>query len=259
MSYTRTLVCQICGKEFTQKRSHQRFCSAKCHGEYRRQQASTGNRPYNHTSTKKICSICGKEYWEYASRVKKTCSRKCSASLMRGESNPKYKSKIKKVCKNCGKKIEVIPCQKNRKNFCSKECWVEWYRKENHPCYIDGRTLVYCGKFNYRFRESVRRLFGYRCVLCNAKEPSYRKLSVHHVYYNKKACCQSEGETGDLYYIIDGKKFFVEGNPNKFAPLCQRCHSKTNHNRTYWATCLESLINSKYSGISYKQKMIEKE
>jgi hypothetical protein len=74
----------------------------------------------------------------------------------------------------------------------------------------------YCVKFNNAFKEYIRAKFGYTCFLCpTTQAENGRKLSVHHVNYNKNCAC-------------DGDKTC------QFVPLCVRCHSKTNGNRAYW-------------------------
>ena len=69
----------------------------------------------------------------------------------------------------------------------------------------------YCKLFNNRFKEIIRERYHRKCYLCNKTQK--RKLSVHHVNYNKNCLCQKTCE---------------------FVPLCQSCHAKTNHNRSYY-------------------------
>lgn len=90
----------------------------------------------------------------------------------------------------------------------------------------------YCPKFNNKFKESIRDMFGRCCFLCNISESEQMvsqkergkqecKLSVHHVSYDKTCLCE------------DVKCAFV--------PLCHSCHTKTGINRSYW----EELITHK--------------
>lgn len=73
----------------------------------------------------------------------------------------------------------------------------------------------YCIKFDEEYKSYVRNLFGNECFLCSKTEPDNgRKLSVHHVNYNKDCGCD---ETKCLC-----------------VPLCIRCHVKTNTNRDFW-------------------------
>lgn len=70
----------------------------------------------------------------------------------------------------------------------------------------------YCKLFNETFKELIRNRFHRECYLCSKLEGK-RKLSVHHVNYDKNCLCGSSCE---------------------FVPLCQSCHCKTNHNRQTW-------------------------
>jgi hypothetical protein len=86
----------------------------------------------------------------------------------------------------------------------------------------------YCEKFNADLKERVRAFFGYRCVECGAPQNG-KKLDVHHVWYNKKACC--------------------DDTPRSLVALCHKCHTKTTRgDRTYWSNHLQEIINTQYDG-----------
>ena len=94
-----------------------------------------------------------------------------------------------------------------------------WYGNVRYP--DEKQFLPYCEKFNRDLKERVRAYWGYMCVECGALQTSVA-LSVHHIHYNKKACC--------------------DGSPRDLVPLCRSCHSATNHNRDYWERHLTDLI-----------------
>lgn len=71
----------------------------------------------------------------------------------------------------------------------------------------------YCIKFNKEFKERVRNKFGRKCFSCDEPENG-RKLSVHHIDYNKNSIC-------------NGKEW-------AFIPLCTKHHAETNSNRWHW-------------------------
>jgi len=72
----------------------------------------------------------------------------------------------------------------------------------------------YCNLFNEKFREKIRDRFYRKCFLCNKSEINNgKRLSVHHVNYNKNCLC---------------------GSVCEFVPLCMKCHAKTNGSRQYW-------------------------
>lgn len=73
----------------------------------------------------------------------------------------------------------------------------------------------YCTKFNNALKEEIRDKFGRKCFLCpKTEEDEGRKLSVHHVDYNKEQGCN-----GVRWLLV---------------PLCRSCNTKVNHNRDYW-------------------------
>lgn len=95
----------------------------------------------------------------------------------------------------------------------------------------------YCPKFNNEFKERVRAFFGHTCQLCgHVWQEGEVKLSVHHVNYNKKACCEQS--------VIP-----------LFVPVCSgKCHAKTNHRREFYETYFTELIMTKYNGQCYLPK-----
>jgi hypothetical protein len=106
---------------------------------------------------------------------------------------------------------------------------------ENNPMYIDGSSFEpYCPRFNNDLRRRVRAFFKDTCQLCgHVKRPGEKNMAVHHVNYNKEACCNN-------------------GVKPLFVTLCSDgCHVKTNHDRDYWEICFTQLINGKYNGKCY--------
>jgi hypothetical protein len=211
MTYTRKQICKQCKKEFVPCRTNQKFCSRKCYGQYREIIAKENDRPYNRVSKQKICPICRKSFWEYPSRIKNTCSRKCSAKLISGDGNPNFKPKIKVPCLFCGKEMDVLPCLIHRKHFCDKECQYEWRSKnirgEKVHNWKGGKGFgKYCPKFNFPFKERVRIFFKRKCFVCGCEEISERH-HVHHIHFNPKACC--------------------DNSQREFVILCRSCHANT--------------------------------
>ena len=103
---------------------------------------------------------------------------------------------------------------------------------KNNPMYIGSENKEYCYKFDPNLRERVRAWFNYTCFECGT--PQYvlkEQLGVHHVDYNKNACC-------------DGKVV-------KMIPLCRDCHGKTSaknwrdHFEKYYSWLLEQYYGGK--------------
>jgi len=107
---------------------------------------------------------------------------------------------------------------------------------ENNPGWRGGISFEpYCQKFNNELKERVRSYFENRCILCGTHEDDLNsKLCVHHVEYNKRACCDEL--------------------PVHFATLCRSCHGKTNKERGRWEAMLHRVIDEIYNGRSYYTK-----
>jgi len=82
-------------------------------------------------------------------------------------------------------------------------------------------TLQYCEKFNKEFKERVRAFWNYQCFECGTPQNG-KALSVHHIHYDKKMCCN--------------------GSPQDVIPLCPSCHTKTNVSRDYWEQYFTGLL-----------------
>ncbi|WP_048191062.1 helix-turn-helix domain-containing protein [Methanobacterium sp. SMA-27] len=104
---------------------------------------------------------------------------------------------------------------------------------ENHSNWKGGISFApYCPKFNEEFRERVRNFWNRQCGICEFPEKDgLRRLSVHHVNYEKMVCC--------------------DNTPPLFIPLCPSCHSKTNNHRITWENYLTSYIMTWFDGNSY--------
>jgi hypothetical protein len=108
--------------------------------------------------------------------------------------------------------------------------------KEQNPNWKGGVSFEpYCPKFTNAFKERVRAYFGYQCLGCgHTWQQEEKKLSVHHVNFNKKTCCDNS------------IPFFV--------PLCSTCHNKTQKNRMFWQYWFTEMINHLYGGKCYFSK-----
>ncbi len=225
--------CAGCGKKFDIppcRLKEKNYCSFKCYTTHRNSKIVS------------FCVICGKMIETFPSMIRhrgagKYCSRACR--------NKGHIKKIKVRCQICGKDFYTIPGQvkRGRGKFCSIECRTKNrsinYKGEKASAWRGGVSFEpYCPKFNVEFRSRVRAFFNYRCVVCGlTEEENGKHLSVHHINYNKKACC--------------------DNSPKLFAALCHSCHSKTNHNRDEWNRYLNDLIISEYGGRCYYPNRVE--
>lgn len=92
---------------------------------------------------------------------------------------------------------------------------------EKHPNWNGGASFKpYCYKFNDELKEKIRERDNRTCQLCGAKENG-RKLSVHHVHYDKIDC-----------------------EPDLIS-LCGKCSSKVNFNRDYYENLFMQILKAK--------------
>ena len=160
-------------------------------------------------------------------------TRKKISKATSGSNNPRY-----------GKKVTPEQRQKQSetmKLFYQKHPEVLIVQSENRLGELSSNWRggisfePYCPKFNQDLKERVRAFFDNTCITCGkTTKENGKALSVHHVEYDKSACC--------------------DGKPVHFAAMCHRCHSKTNFDRERWEAMMHRIIDEIYNGRSYYTK-----
>lgn len=172
------------------------------------------------------CFVCHKTFGIHRKRIKKNkgrfyCSRTCWSN-----------QKIIKYCNTCGKEIIKRKSELAEiADFCSRECRnifvkiTPWNTGERNPMWLGGTSKEpYTLEFNEEFKALVRARDNYCCLICNKHEIELpRRLSIHHIDYNKKNTLIQNG-----------------------ASLCLSCHAKTNINRKHWIKFFQSLLTERY-------------
>jgi len=166
----------------------------------------------------------------------KTFSKQTRANMSKAARGKKlseeHKRKISESCKivlsttEMRKKLRDAQLGRRHSEETKKKIG-EAQQGDKHHSWKGGVSFEpYCPKFNEAFKESIREKFGRVCFLCpTTEEENGRKLSIHHVQYEKNCLCD------------DIKCEFV--------PLCDSCHGKTNHNREHWEVLiLEKLAST---------------
>lgn len=181
----------------------------------------------------KNCKVCNKDFVTYPSKINigrgVYCSRECCLSLTAIKKGQRLSiaTEIKKGDKlalgikkesswNSGTKGI---CKSNKTSFKPGEhvSPETEYKKgmpmHLHPRWEGGKSFeAYPLGWNNTFREQIRYRDGYQCQVCGKPEiEEGRKLSVHHINYDKK----------DLSLA-------------NLITLCISCHTRTNSNREYW-------------------------
>lgn len=245
-------ICEYCGKAFEKAKSKvvrakHHFCSQKCHYEWIKKSGiyRSKNSPW-WNSVELQCEYCGKTFYRKRSRLKSKhhfCSIKCQAKWRKetgeitGKNNSRW-NRVEVTCDNCRKKFFAERWKNEYKyHFCSRKCKNEWMRGENAPNWQGGISFgQYCVKFNEELKEKVREKYGRRCFLCGKTEKeNKRKLSVHHVDYDKGRGC-------------NGKRWLL-------VPLCMVCHTKTNVNRDYWEPIIRAKMRKRK--LSHSQTILD--
>jgi len=110
------------------------------------------------------------------------------------------------------------------------------YCLDKNPAWLGGKSyLPYTPDWNEIFKEKIRERDNRCCVICNkSQEQEHKKLSVHHVDYDKK-----------------------NSFPQNCVALCNVCHITTNINRNAWKLFFQSLLKERYNyEYSEDQKII---
>src|SRR3990167_7883641 len=105
---------------------------------------------------------------------------------------------------------------------------IPWNRGKRDP----SLNYPYSIDFDFKLKEVVRARDYIICQLCNRK--SKRKLSVHHIDYNKQ-----------------------NSNEKNLISLCQSCHAKTNDNRSFWRRYFQEIVQFRYilkEGLELKKR-----
>jgi len=148
--------------------------------------------------------------------------------------------KDNRKCLSCGTDFHVKQSQidSGKGKYCSRICYMrvrsEWMKDRSYnPAYRTDFKLhknpnwkgglsfePYALGWNKTYREQIRYRDGYRCLICGVSEvENGRKLSIHHIDYNKKSI-----------------------EPKNLITVCVRCHSKTNYQREFWKKHLKEVM-----------------
>jgi hypothetical protein len=164
-------------------------------------------------------------------------------AIVKAHNNPLWRSKQKQGCIDRSKDILY---------YISRFKYI-WYGSVK---YYDDE-LLYCEKWNSDLRNRIRMRYDHKSVLSGKTkiDNKNRELCCHHVYYQKKSCCEWDEDNGAFYAYIDGYKYYIKGDPNKFVTLTNSEHAMVNHNRLKWVKFFEDIIETKYNGKSYIHNM----
>lgn len=164
-----------------------------------------------------FCIYCGQEItwqtWYYGNKACKSCSAKI-------QFNKKHC-----YCVDCDKEIR---CDNRRCRKCMGKIYSIERKEKGNPNWQNGISFeLYTQEFNNELKEKIRQRDNYTCQLCGKTQKQEsktrnRKLSVHHIDYDKENCDKSNLIT-----------------------LCSSCNSKVNRNRDYWFAYFTYIMENK--------------
>lgn len=146
---------------------------------------------------------------------------------MMGENNPAWVEDVVLICAVCGEEFPLKPWEAKTRKICSQTCAGKLQSKrqvgENNPSWHGGTgNFPYAFEFNEEFKTLIRERDDNTCQLCDrTQEEEHRKLSVHHIYYDR--------ENSNM-------------DPERFITLCNICNNKVNSDRENWTEFFESKL-----------------
>jgi len=221
-------IAQNCDKSYFRSKEHRKFQSKLM---IRRLQNPKNHPLYidGRSLGRCICKKCGIKISQTSVYNKSLC-KTCSGLSRRGKNAHNYVEKIKKKCLFCHSEFQVAPSSISRK-FCNNKCLSEYkktyYKGKKNPNWHGGiSSLPYSFAFNSDLKDYIRQRDNYVCQKCGLHQVKNikthnRRLSVHHVDYNKQNCKE-----------------------NNLVSLCTVCHGKTNNNRDYWFAYFKYILEN---------------
>jgi len=182
----------------------------------------------------KKCLICKQEFrvcsWN---KDRKFCSHQCYWKFSSIHPYPHAFKKGHSLIGKPFKKGHKVPlewkenlskCYKGKRHSPKTEFKKGEHRnvKENNPMWNNGSSFEpYSPDWTKSLKKFIRKTDKYTCQYCGkTEEEEKRRLSVHHIDYNKKNCVSSNLIT-----------------------LCNRCNIRVNQNRAFWTTYFQAMVS----------------
>lgn len=227
--------CFFCGKKFQRevwlaKRFPHNFCCKECRNQWKsikfRGKANPmyGRSGHESPTYKRVeyqCHYCGKKFLAWPCLKRKFCSTNCNVKWLqqkKGRLNHKWKDKIKCFCYMCGREVYLIPSRVKEKNFCSRNCQLEYLHEsisgENNYYWKGGYDPYYGPNWGRQRRKALAR-DNYKCRICGS---THRRLIAHHI----------------IPFREFGREKYEEANRlNNLISLCESHHLEYEKNVTY--------------------------
>lgn len=128
-------------------------------------------------------------------------------------------------CMSCSQRGKILT-EEHKKKICSNLKHEFGVKNAN---WRGGKSFEeYSFLFNEQLKDRIRIRDNYKCQLCKIPELEFnRKLSIHHIDYNKK-----------------------NNEESNLISLCNSCHQKTNSKQLFWI----KLFQEKFNGIKINRR-----
>lgn len=133
-----------------------------------------------------------------------------------------------------------------------------WYGNIRYP-----ERKYYCELWTPDLCDRIRSAWDHKSAISGKTSVDNRgkKLDCHHVYFQKKACCEWDSDLRGYYVMLnigtnrkpEIVRHDIKGDPNKFVPLTHSEHSVVRFNKLKWVKYFEDLIESR-NGFCYLPK-----
>ena len=176
-----------------------------------------------------VCIQCGKYRQVTYQKYRHLCPSCSKIGKMR---SPETRKKMSDA--QYGENNHMYGKHRSKESRTKQSCTIRGITPEEFTGFV--KYGKYCSKFNEALKERIREKYGRKCLLCptteeeNIKETG-NKLSIHHVDYNKQCGC--------------------DGNECRLVPLCNKCHPKTNGNRSRWEQLIMTKIVELFPDINF--------
>jgi endogenous inhibitor of DNA gyrase (YacG/DUF329 family) len=127
----------------------------------------------SHKKVVRVCDECGKvDVIMFYNHSQSKHPSLCKPCVIKGERHYNWKGgKTTLVCKQCGKKFDVIPSEKDTAKFCSQKCWGKWQSEKrsgkNAGGWKGGKIAIVCKQCGKKFKvfpgEKQRKFCSHKC------------------------------------------------------------------------------------------------
>ena len=224
-------ICVVCGKTrcmtVRERSTYAREYKCRpCYLKDKTERTRYNKQSFNYGKVLVTCPTCNKPRLlnkKYARSVVGMC-RNCRDNKAR-----RHAKRTRLVCRVRGTVRLVKRSVAQRSIRSTGECYCRSCGNKHRPTGELSSTWrggisfePYSTQWTEQVKTRIRQRDGNCCVLCNIEQSPRRRLSVHHIDYNK---------------------FNVQDS--NLVALCLSCHTKTNFNREYWRSLLSALLKAK--------------